>query len=101
MTLAANSLDDLRSLLRAEAIGEREGKTAVSPQTTEEVAAITRYANEHKMAIEIVGAGTKRSWGNPVSADILLETTRIAGVRQHRSEERRVGKECRSRWSPY
>ena len=24
-----------------------------------------------------------------------------AGVDQHRSEERRVGKECRSRWSPY
>src|SRR5258707_7432360 len=22
-------------------------------------------------------------------------------TRQHRSEERRVGKECRSRWSPY
>src|SRR2546429_9427591 len=22
-------------------------------------------------------------------------------LRQHRSEERRVGKECRSRWSPY
>ena len=24
-----------------------------------------------------------------------------AGVKQLRSEERRVGKECRSRWSPY
>ena len=26
---------------------------------------------------------------------------RDLGVRAHRSEERRVGKECRSRWSPY
>ena len=25
----------------------------------------------------------------------------IASVRKYRSEERRVGKECRSRWSPY
>src|SRR3712207_691627 len=25
----------------------------------------------------------------------------IGMVHQHRSEERRVGKECRSRWSPY
>src|SRR3712207_6847287 len=25
----------------------------------------------------------------------------LAGVAQTRSEERRVGKECRSRWSPY
>src|SRR2546430_1252055 len=27
--------------------------------------------------------------------------TTLALLRQHRSEERRVGKECRSRWSPY
>ena len=25
----------------------------------------------------------------------------LAGAKLHRSEERRVGKECRSRWSPY
>ena len=29
---------------------------------------------------------------------ILAEDTRTSGIR---SEERRVGKECRSRWSPY
>ena len=28
-------------------------------------------------------------------------TVRLAGVQIGRSEERRVGKECRSRWSPY
>ena len=28
----------------------------------------------------------------------LLEA---AGILEYRSEERRVGKECRSRWSPY
>ena len=30
--------------------------------------------------------------------DALLDAT---GARNFRSEERRVGKECRSRWSPY
>src|SRR5471030_184813 len=32
-----------------------------------------------------------------------LDSQTLAGVtgRLHRSEERRVGKECRSRWSPY
>src|SRR3712207_5416518 len=32
-----------------------------------------------------------------------LETSEppVLAVRQRRSEERRVGKECRSRWSPY
>ena len=37
----------------------------------------------HKLAIEIAGAGTKRGWGNPVDAEIVLKTTRLAGVRQH------------------
>ena len=31
----------------------------------------------------------------------LLERAATGAPRQHRSEERRVGKECRSRWSPY
>src|SRR3989475_4170121 len=40
----------------------------------------------------------KRSW-KPMKHRALLETDRWLGVL--RSEERRVGKECRSRWSPY
>src|SRR3712207_613682 len=31
----------------------------------------------------------------------LLALTGLLIYRSHRSEERRVGKECRSRWSPY
>jgi len=38
-----------------------------------------------------------------VSAETRPWTTRADGLpeRSARSEERRVGKECRSRWSPY
>src|SRR2546422_11465724 len=36
--------------------------------------------------------------GRPVSPDVPLGEPGLAG---ERSEERRVGKECRSRWSPY
>ena len=35
----------------------------------------------------------------PVIIAILVEKKKINSIR--RSEERRVGKECRSRWSPY
>ena len=40
------------------------------------------------------------------NADIEQQTTtstdgKIERIRTDRSEERRVGKECRSRWSPY
>ncbi len=83
MTPTLNISEGLRSLLHADALGEREGKILVSPQTTEDVAAITRYANEHGLSIEIIGAGTKRGWGNPVNGDILLATTSLVGVRQH------------------
>src|SRR5260370_4564519 len=31
----------------------------------------------------------------------LIERVRYTQRIEHRSEERRVGKECRSRWSPY
>src|SRR3712207_9349746 len=37
----------------------------------------------------------------PVGAAIDWLKTRDAGRMRERSEERRVGKECRSRWSPY
>ena len=31
----------------------------------------------------------------------IIQTATLFRLRSHRSEERRVGKECRSRWSPY
>jgi len=33
--------------------------------------------------------------------EIYIDDVREEFVRDYRSEERRVGKECRSRWSPY
>src|SRR5579885_3723685 len=39
--------------------------------------------------------------GEPNSINLDVGTLRIAEQTAFRSEERRVGKECRSRWSPY
>src|SRR2546422_3864666 len=44
-----------------------------------------------------VGEYDEAQWGQ-VHKDVLAE---LVSVREERSEERRVGKECRSRWSPY
>src|SRR5580698_7840239 len=87
MASTVSNFDGLRSLLGAQLITQREGDVAVSPQTTEEVSIITRYANQNKLAVEIAGAGTKRGWGNPVRASILLETTRLVGVREHKWQD--------------
>jgi glycolate oxidase FAD binding subunit len=83
MTPTLSSFDDLHSLLGADLISQRDGRVVASPTTTEEVATITRYANDKKLVIEIAGAGTKRGWGYQVEADILLETIKLNGVHEH------------------
>ena len=46
-------------------------------------------------------------WGGAVAKTVSLESAKVVNVVPRygkllcRSEERRVGKECRSRWSPY
>src|SRR2546430_4530961 len=37
----------------------------------------------------------------PLASFIQMSSSFSWALRNHRSEERRVGKECRSRWSPY
>ena len=37
----------------------------------------------------------------PQKGKVLIDGEDILRLRAERSEERRVGKECRSRWSPY
>src|SRR3712207_4043078 len=49
----------------------------------------------------INGAGFER-WANDLEAKFVVNTSEgIEFNYEERSEERRVGKECRSRWSPY
>ena len=76
-------LANLRSRLTTVEPTVADGKITVSPANTEEVAVITRYANEQALTIEILGAGTKRAMGNPVSTDILLDMSRLTGVVSH------------------
>ena len=69
------------------------------------------WVGTHRNFIAAVGVDTDdRNW-IVLSADAVVEVARSSGseearllleyVDQGRSEERRVGKECRSRWSPY
>ena len=50
-----------------------------------------------------VNSDTFGSWVTKVNEIITVLSTEIvtANNNANRSEERRVGKECRSRWSPY
>ena len=37
----------------------------------------------------------------PAAVNMIIDVLQAHGYEGFRSEERRVGKECRSRWSPY
>src|SRR5574341_1632969 len=52
------------------------------------------------LALETLSIGLAMA-RDPVDADVAHAHTWYADMAGLRSEERRVGKECRSRWSPY
>ena len=73
-----------------------------------QVIRITLKAYDHQLidqsAKKIIE--TAKKTGAQVSGPVPLPTkkevvTILRAVHKYRSEERRVGKECRSRWSPY
>jgi len=57
------------------------------------------FVRDADVAVRIGPAEARDSY---LKIDALLEAAAATGADAiHRSEERRVGKECRSRWSPY
>jgi glycolate oxidase FAD binding subunit len=99
MTAQLNRFEDLRTRVRADLVDEHDGKIVALPRTTEEVAAILRHADENRLTVEIVGGGTKRGWGNPVSSDLVLETSAMAGVSQYSPQDLTVTVAAGTRWS--
>ena len=61
---------------------------------------ISLYLNKECYETEIAASGTEAlQLFEEYSPDLVLLDVMLPGM--DRSEERRVGKECRSRWSPY
>src|ERR1039457_724303 len=49
----------------------------------------------------VANKGSSVYTGSPYTAAARIDQVPASVLTQYRSEERRVGKECRSRWSPY
>src|SRR3712207_9235719 len=88
----------LRTLIDVESVSGDEQQIADLVE-----AALLPYGHLHVTREgNVVVARTELGRAERVVVAGHLDTVPIAGnVPSHRSEERRVGKECRSRWSPY
>jgi glycolate oxidase FAD binding subunit len=55
----------------------------MAPENAEQCAAALLQCAERKLTVAPVGGGTKMGWGNPLRADVLLQTRAMCGVREH------------------
>src|ERR1022692_3094198 len=63
---------------------------------------LSRNWRHYSSGVISVGLGNLRiSKLSPTLTHLLADPSRLSNGITHRSEERRVGKECRSPWSPY
>ena len=83
MERLASRVEELSGTVGAAIVTEREGHVFASPRSTQEVAAVLRWADSSGVGVEIAGAGTKRGWAGAVRGDIVLDTRGLAGVREH------------------
>ena len=75
--------DDLAAISGSEHLSVDNGTVSIAPASTEEIAAVLRYANENNIAVAPYGGGTKQSWGNPIHPSLILHTRRLGAVREH------------------
>ena len=95
-SLGMNSLDELIDKTVPDSIRmSDELDLPGSRSETEVLNELRRTANKNQVAKSMIGMGYHRTILPGVIQRNLLENP------GWRSEERRVGKECRSRWSPY
>ena len=59
------------------------------------------YSAEEKIRIVLAGLRGEESISVLCRREGIAESLYYSWSKEFRSEERRVGKECRSRWSPY
>jgi glycolate oxidase FAD binding subunit len=75
--------DDLAAISGSEHLRVDENTFSIAPASTEEIAAVLRYANRNSITVAPYGGGTKQSWGNPIHPLLILHTHRLATVREH------------------
>ncbi|MEO6923917.1 MAG: FAD-binding oxidoreductase [Bryocella sp.] len=76
-------MTEFTAIVGAEYVAEDSGIFIVAPASTEEVASIMRLCTQRKLAVSPRGGGTKLDWGSPIKPQVILDTRRLVGVREH------------------
>src|SRR2546421_10118725 len=92
------------ALISGLGLGSMYGLLALGFYVTYAVSSTVNFAQGSSMMLGAVFAYTftvRLGWPFVPAAALALALCAAYGLLVERSEERRVGKECRSRWSPY
>ena len=57
------------------------------PQNTHDIVEIVRNGISQNSSIEIIGAGTKRSWGRDTKTSVMVDLSNIAGITLYEPQE--------------
>ncbi|MGA2904421.1 MAG: FAD-binding oxidoreductase [Candidatus Korobacteraceae bacterium] len=88
---AQHVIEDPARLERAQVLGVAPG-VAVEPASTEEIAAILHFANEHGLSVVPAGGFTQQQTGNvPSHIDVLLYTSRLTEVEHYDPGDLTIG----------
>ena len=71
----------------------------IAPENVEQIAETLRFASTRRAVITPVGGGTKQQWGNPVNANIRLDTTRLSVLREHAWQDMTCTVEAGACWA--
>src|SRR5216683_1065062 len=91
--------NDLATISGPEHFRVDENIFRIAPASTEEIAAVLRYANRNSITIAPYGGGTKQSWGSPINPSLILHTHRLGSVREHTWQDMTCTVEAGCIWS--
>jgi glycolate oxidase FAD binding subunit len=91
--------DDLAAISGSEYLRHDDGTFSIAPASTEEIAAVLRYASRSGITVAPYGGGTKQSWGNPIHPSLVLHTHRLGTVREHTWQDMTCTVEAGCLWS--
>ena len=89
----------LAAIVGTEHLRSSHGSLAASPGSTEEIAALLRFAHEKGLSVVTWGGGTKQGWGYPVSPALQVEMRRLNVLREHTWQDMTCTVEAGCTWS--